>query len=1258
MSSLKPEYTMRHKVGRIPLVGLAAALVLSVTAPARAEDTPNGVNGERPGATVKVEATVLRLTDTVATLTPGSPAEGELDLAMLRRLVVEPGDLRAVHVVLQAKPLVGGARVLAKGEAADGDVVDLAGLNGAGQVQLSPDDELIIVAWRRHWHWHGAATITGLTLRPVQPDGEAVALPRFAEQPRQETPAGTFRLLSLASRDQFPKIEEQATPQAGEGEGVWATAGSKGTVHRQLEKGVRLESRGRADGDKGYKWAPAITFQPKQQGTFAIEGSLQISSGETLDKNNQNPMSYLVLVRPATAEARKADASSRPSAPLIIRSKSTGAPLTAAGAAPGTDLPLSVDAVIKLLESSDAEAHEIEVALGEGEAERPLQITAEGKGSVTLKRHNKVALHEVPVRSREGQWVVERDGKLWYGDQRLRLWGVNGYPDVERFVALGFNSLRIFQPFSKEMYSESSAKSGDFVSYTKGDDSPWDKVDQRIANLKAAGCFVVLGSMQNNPPFEWVASDGSFVDDGADDYEAWKQALAEMKYNDNYLIRGPMFFDERLKQIKWRHAENLLNHVNQHTDTRYAEEEAIAVYYIFNENGGVKSILEGSFEKWPAYFQEKFKARWNGWLVDRYDSASQLERAWGDGGLDADESLASGTIRPGPALGERANYPEQRSSDFVRFVIEMIDGFHQDFRAHCRSMAPEGVGVNVAPFTFDTQYRPSLAWNYLQSQGDVNSPGMYFWDLQSQLDRPPSAYVMDSHTTRDVATIIYETNHSRPGPYRAEFPLKAAAMANWLDWDGVFWHYWHPGGMTADEEYLASPMKAVNRHHFWDAVHHHNDPVMVSSLTAASQLFLGYHTQPAPDPEIVEVGGDALFGYDHHNGFRQTRQTFDRGSFLSYKPDAEIGVTIDGNAPAEADRVDGAVQMGSDVIWDWPNGRLIIDTPTVKVYAGRFEAPYRFRDGIVLEAVSTPSVAFTLISDDGRPLVGDDASQRVHLTAVRDAMNTGFDFDYSVRGGPMEQAAAVRSSGRAPVQVEPVHFTLTLPQQITGQLRGIDFARREADTSGLDGTNRITYAGPTMWLHVLEVDSRGESVDTTGLVKSQRPGNETNGTGAEQEARSGEGNDSRWLPVPGVRWSDDYHEAHRSLREAMYPFTSISELDPAGAAPQRSIRVFDAELPALWSKTADLEFSFTRDALQQITATFSEPPPFDDAVDGLKELFGEPAEQQVAAQYERSLARWPATKDRPQVLLTESQGVLKLLIQLETGLNPDATERD
>ncbi len=92
---------------------------------------------------------------------------------------------------------------------------------------------------------------------------------------------------------------------------------------------------------------------------------------------------------------------------------------------------------------------------------------------------------------------------------------------------------------------------------------------------------------------------------------------------------------------------------------------------------------------------------------------------------------------------------------------------------------------------------------------------MYYWDLKSTLDKPPSSYLIDSFTVENKPIVLYETNIGRPNPYRAEYPLKLAALASYQNWDGVFWHYWGPVGAGGELAYLNGIMAPPATSHYW-----------------------------------------------------------------------------------------------------------------------------------------------------------------------------------------------------------------------------------------------------------------------------------------------------------------------------------------------------------------------------------------------------------------------------------------------------------
>jgi hypothetical protein len=872
----------------------------------------------------------------------------------------------------------------------------------------------------------------------------------------------------------------------------------------------------------------------------------------------------------------------------------------------------------------------------------------------------KLLLHEYPsaqlypdppIRPQPGVYAKVVDGHITYGGKRLRLWGVVGFPHVDRLVKMGYNAQRVWEPSSGNTapgmgaYTEESIKKGEFATYVKGDGSRLDVADKHMAELKAANCFVMFGGLATSMPLKSLLEDDSIIS-GGEDWAQWKEAMTMKGAGEplHYL-----FVDERLQKAKKAHARNELTHVNQYTGKAYGQEEHIAIYEVFNENGFVEKLLGGELAKWPPYFKDKLQVKWNKWLVDRYKDDASLKQAWGS--LKDGESLAGGTVAPAPDFEGRAGFPEKRGDDFIHFVIDLENQFNQDFRSYCRTLAPSGVGVNVAPFSFDTLYRPSLQWAYTQSLGDVHSQGMYFWDLKPSLEKPPSAYVMDSYTPAGMPTVIYETNSARPNPYRSEWPLKAAALASYQDWDAVFWHYWGPTDNDHDVAYLSTPMQLPGRIYYWNAVIHENDPVMDTAMALGGRIFINNLIPPAKNPDVFKIGKQALFSYSAFRGIDVADATFTKGSRLQYAPDDDSGVTLNGQPVPPAGRIEKAIASGQYVTWDWPNGRLIIDAPTVKAYVGRVDGSFRFSDGITLGDINTPWICFSMSSADGKPLTGADASKRILMNGVFDAKNSGFNFDYNVLGGPIDQAKAIRNPGHAPTLVDKVEYKLWFPNQFDGALKSYDFALRETGSTLISKDNELSQQGATPYMDVLEVNqwegegtlplAQATAIPLQDYSRSNQP--LTPVATADASTPSG-----AIYPIPGMDWTMAYPAAQHFLENSTLLISSVSRLDTS-TAPDKTVTVTGAQLPSLWNSLTDILLSFSNNKMTKVEVTFKQPPPVDDLVTKFSTTLGDPVEKKLEAQYGTTEIHWVGKPGFPDVFVTESQGIMKIIYQPPPG---------
>jgi len=871
------------------------------------------------------------------------------------------------------------------------------------------------------------------------------------------------------------------------------------------------------------------------------------------------------------------------------------------------------------MDSPGATPETIQMAgMGNGKTQPVLQVT--------MKPEPHALLFDNSLVPRPGVYTTAVDGHLTYGGQRLRLWGCVGFGTADRMRKMGFNAQRVWEPRNKfgpgEFLGDTTVTTGDEVLATKGDGSRIDLADQHFADLKAHGMFVMFGALANGMPIKPLLVDNSFIA-GGPDWPAWKAAMLAEKSPDG-VARYAVFFDDRLQKAKIKWAVDVLNHVNLYTGKKYAEDENIACYEVWNENGMVHRALETGLNL-PPYFTNEATQEWNAWLTAKYKDDAGLKAAWGD--LKPGESLTGGTVAMAPTLAQRDQYPVARAADYIRFLCEKVDTFNQKFRATCRAQAPAGVGVNVVPFSFDTEYRPSLQWPFVSSRGDVNSFGMYFWGLKSNLDQPPAMYVMDSHTVDGNPTIIYETNQGRPSPQRSEYPLRVATFASWQDWDGVFWHYWASDPTQKDEDFLTGPMPQVGNPFFWTGVENQNDPVMTASMAAGGRIFLGHDVHPAPNPVIYQAGAKAIYSFDNFNGVGMSRTAFTQGARLSFAPDKDTGVVA--SQPDPTGPISDAVAGGDQILYDWPHGRMIVDTPNALVYAGLLSGSYKFKDGIALGGLNSTWVNFALVSQDGKPLVGPDATQRAYIVALNDARNTGFKFNYNVAGGPVDQAKAIADRGHGPVIVDPVSYKLWFPTALTGHLTAYDFALRTVADQPIS-TNEVAYDDKReTWITVLDLAGRGAPAivpEGLGYVASTGPA----------IAQGPATLDPRLVAVPNpilnLSWANSYDQTHKTLREETVTYTSISPEDLTAAA-QKSIVVTGSTL--LFNAEGNIEVRFQDGKMNAILVTFTKPP-------AQQALSNDQTVESHATWVARPAPNGPAGTPAMTVSLSQAQGEMKL----------------
>lgn len=238
--------------------------------------------------------------------------------------------------------------------------------------------------------------------------------------------------------------------------------------------------------------------------------------------------------------------------------------------------------------------------------------------------------NEKPAGAKGG--VSVRNGHLWQGGKRLRLWGTNltfgqCFPEhknadllAARLAKLGVNAVRFHH---MDMFS---APAGIFKADMRTlDPAQMDRLDYLVAALKRQGIYTNLNlhvsRLYPGMP-KW---------DGMPDF-----------------FKGVDLFHPPMLAMQREYARDLLTHVNPYTKTRYADESALAIVEINNENGLLMYWQNGSLDAMPEPYGAELTRQWNAFLSQRYGGNTEaLRRAW-----DAREQPLRGEMLANPRFAD------------------------------------------------------------------------------------------------------------------------------------------------------------------------------------------------------------------------------------------------------------------------------------------------------------------------------------------------------------------------------------------------------------------------------------------------------------------------------------------------------------------------------------------------------------------------------------------------------------------------------
>jgi len=436
-------------------------------------------------------------------------------------------------------------------------------------------------------------------------------------------------------------------------------------------------------------------------------------------------------------------------------------------------------------------------------------------------------------------FVTARDGHFYFENgKQVRFWGINiaksttfvDYKEIDKMVDMfadsGFNMVRIHHIDDADgIFSNNDEY---FIA------QKLDKLDYFIYKLKERGIYVCLD---------------------LNDYRTFKSS--EGVVNGERLGRGAKpyaAFDAKLLALQKDFAKRFLTeHINSYTKLSYAQDPAVALIEIYDENG-----LFIRREEWGSLispYKEQLTKLWNIWLRSKYGTTANLKAAWtsksGQSALVSGESLENGSIRlPKMSLLSHANpsaisayTAPARVNDGVLFATEVQKNFQSSMQWYLRNIGVKvpitAVGGQdiIADVALTAETNDYVGLNYYWDHPSWNAGNswkmpsyFYLYSPLNQNIKYTFPVVVAQSKVHNVPVVVREMGYCYPNPYRSLGVIEAACYGAFLDVDAVLLFTYDATNSAAD-----------NIGYFNVRL----DPLRYNLLATSSRIFLSGEVLPS-----------------------------------------------------------------------------------------------------------------------------------------------------------------------------------------------------------------------------------------------------------------------------------------------------------------------------------------------------------------------------------------------------------------------------
>lgn len=675
---------------------------------------------------------------------------------------------------------------------------------------------------------------------------------------------------------------------------------------------------------------------------------------------------------------------------------------------------------------------------------------------------------------------------------------------LDRFANLGFNSIRLWDVCGgMESYIVGDGSHADCVDYLVSE------AGKRGMRIWAAGLGNRVGNASpedvtiiNDPATAdgWIEAINQY--NGLNEIDKKKARPIDIRHS---MARH---WDPRLEALYIQRMQENGNHLNKHNGLRWADDPTFAVWELTNEEWWFRKMIGGNWQKEPAFFRNSLIAGWQDFLIRKYGDDTKLKAAWGN--LLPGEDLDDKSVLLAPMNGKtktaismndaneiaRASleglqqeysiedFSSARASDVIEYFLDIQLGHKQRSAAGIKNL---GKSTKLSLTIYDTGIGYEIQSQFIHQHGDasvhdayVNGWGPVYKEpdtsgikqenlkMLAQLDaerisqntgpwinwllKPPGISQavpwLEHNKVVGQPYLCYETQIQQPAKYRADYPLRLAALASIQDWDWISWHYFASGDDVGTAERPFDRAMDVTSGRHPQGYHYTYDEVQNAMMREASFIWRQELLAPAPNPTTFIYGRKSLtdpasmpYGGSYGtSGMDMLQTTYQYGVRIQIDPSREDDQVI-GPVVTYADRLTHNPYTPTDAItFDWKKGYLMFDAPKAIAFTGllaKYGDSVTFANGVTLSQVTIANdagifspvtedekyIAFALTVEDGQSLA---ISKKASISLQSTSFNTGFTIDADkVRANGIDQGTV--NGGTFPVLKARVGATVSSP---------------------------------------------------------------------------------------------------------------------------------------------------------------------------------------------------------------------------------------